>query len=151
MSATRADRRRRLTLAAVAITLVAVGTIAFVLTRPSPTALARARDLAADAAQFSSGRRAGDTLARISLLVEADAEACVDRHGQIPACDARFSAAAWARVAAARALGCTAPGRTALRRSAVDHLAEVAELRLTPTGVGVPEPPLLPSCPPARR
>jgi hypothetical protein len=144
-----ADRRRRLALVALVITLVAVA-VAIVLTRPSPSALGRAQDLADDAAHFAAGREAGDTLARISSLLEDDAEACRDRHGLVPACEARFSAAAWARVAAATALSCTAPGRTELRRAAVDHLAAVAALRMSSTGDDVPEPPGLPRCPAGR-
>ena len=146
MSARKADRRRRLALVAPAIALVVVGAVAFVLTRPAPSALGQARDLADDAARFTAGREAGDTLARISVLLEDDAETCRDRHGQVPACEARFSAAAWARVAAATALSCTAPGRTELRRAAVEHLAAVAALRMSST-VDVPEPPGLPRCP----
>lgn len=136
-------------LVALAITLVVVAA-AFVLTRPSPSPLGQARGLADDAAHFATGREAGDTLARISVLLEDDAEACRDRHGSVPTCDARFSAAAWARVAAATALFCTAPGRTELRRDAVEHLAAVGALPMSSTSDEVPEPPGLPRCPAGR-
>jgi hypothetical protein len=147
VSAKRADRRRWLLVGAGgALAAIAVAMLAFVLIRPAPSPLDRAARLAGDAERFGSGRDAGDTLARISFLTEEDAEACVARHGPVPACDARFAAAGWARVAAARALGCTAPGRTELRRSAARHLAAVASLRPSPSAEAVPEPPPLPSC-----
>ena len=97
--------------------------------------LSAARDVLADRDRFATAIAAGESLAEVADLLVADAEACDED------CDARFEAAAHARVLAVRVLGCTAPGREEARASMLEHVEALRD------GSSDPPAPVTPDCP----
>ena len=118
---------------------VGVGALALLAAcSPDGDDVGRAREILRDRERFDTAVEAGEALAEVSERLVADAEACEDD------CDARFQAAAYARVLALRVLGCTAPGREAARASMLEHVERLQD------GASGPPAPVVPDCPAAR-
>jgi hypothetical protein len=104
----------------------------------------RAQSILRDGGNFSTGREAGVSLARVASLLRADTVACGRDHLRTDhRCQARSAAFGYAQVVAVAVLGCTAPGRLEARTATLRYL--VAVERVGPTGT-IPQPPPPPSC-----
>jgi hypothetical protein len=140
--------RRRLAFALGGVLLAAVIATALVATRDHPTGLARVRVALHDDDRFTSGPKAGETIATASQWLLDDGESCEAAHGKDdPRCTARLSAAAYTSVAAAGLVDCTAPGVFRTRRALVQYIDDIVSFDTRPLGtLRVPSPPRVPAC-----
>jgi hypothetical protein len=135
--------RRRIVIAVVALGVA--GVIGFGLSRRRPAhTLQDAITIASSEGRFSSSRRAGQSLARISQILTAEGRACIAAHDPTyPRCTARASGAAIAQSAAVVALHCTQPGIYEARVGVLRYLQGIERLDRDPRA----PPPAFPSFP----
>ena len=123
-------RGARVVIAAFVVAALAVGAVVALGVFRREDHLARAQAVARDDEQFVTATEAGAAFTRISSLVQAAGELCLDEGPG--SCDHLFVAAAYSRVSAVSLLGCTRRGIAEARVALLEHLEAIDERPDTP-------------------